>query len=242
MRQHVLAGVSLGTIAALAGGTAQAADLGARPVYKAAPAVAPAFTWTGFYVGGNIGFASARSSVDNDPSSAVPWLTGPINANGTNFIGGFQGGYNWQIQNFVLGLEGDYSFGSGTRTGTGTSLGGTDTLSARLSSLGTIRGRLGIAFDRLLVYGTGGVAFAKFDNTLTDTFPFTATPGNNQTGWAAGGGLEYAFTDHWTARAEYLHAGFRGSRTASDTTGNGYVFAFKDTAVDIGRVGINYKF
>ncbi len=240
MRHQFLAGVSLGTIAALAGGTAQAADLGARPVYKAAPAVAPAFTWTGFYIGGNIGFASTRSSVDNDPSSpAGTWLLAPIDANGTKFIGGLQAGYNWQIQNFVLGLEGDYSFGSGTRNGTGTSLAGTDTFSARLSSLATIRGRLGIAFDRLLVYGTGGVAFAKFDDTLTDALPFTASPSSNVTGWTAGGGLEYAFTDHWTARAEYLHAGF-SSRSATASTA-GYVFTFKDT-VDIGRVGINYKF
>ncbi|HZP75686.1 MAG TPA: outer membrane protein [Pseudolabrys sp.] len=240
MKQQFLAGVSLGTIAALAGGVAQAADLGARPVYKAAPAMVPAFTWTGFYVGGNIGFASTRSSVANDPSSPIAWLNGPISANGTKFIGGLQAGYNWQIQNFVLGLEGDISFGSGTRSGTGTSLGGTDIFSSRLSWLSTIRGRLGVAFDRLLVYGTGGVAFAKFNDTLTDTFPFTATPSSNQTGWAAGAGLEYAFTEHWTVRGEYLHAGFR-SRTALDSAGNGYVFAFKDS-VDIGRVGINYKF
>jgi outer membrane immunogenic protein len=116
-----------------------------------------------------------------------------------------------------------------------------DTLSSRLNALGTIRGRLGWAFDRALLYGTGGVAFADLKDQLSDqAIPFTATPGSSETGWTAGGGVEYALTDHWTAKAEYLHVGF-SQRNATDSAGLGYRFAYKDK-LDIGRVGVNYKF
>jgi outer membrane immunogenic protein len=97
----------------------------------------------------------------------------------------------------------------------------------------------------VLVYGTGGAAFASFKNELTDppsVIGFTVSPSSGATGWTAGGGIEYAFADHWTARAEYLHVGFPDRTAAvSPIPLNNYGFIFKDS-LDIGRVGINYKF
>ncbi len=239
MKTALRTSVSIGAL--ILASSAQAADLGHPPVYKAPAAPPPAWTWTGFYVGGTIGGVFAHNSVSNDPASTVPWLTTPINVNGGGVIGGLQAGYNWQVSQIVFGIEGDVSLTSLKQSASGPSFGLADTFSSRLSTLSTIRGRVGLAFDRALLYGTGGVAFANLKDQLADpTFPFTATPGSSLTGWTAGGGVEYAFTNHWTVKAEYLHVGF-SQRTALDNLGAGYAFDFKDR-LDIGRVGINYKF
>lgn len=207
----------------------------------AAPA---AFNWSGFYVGGNVGFVSARSSVaDGFGSTPINFLSGAtFSANGTSLIGGFQAGYNWQMSNVVFGLEGDLSFGSQNRSTNVFAQNQTSTFSSRLSALGTIRGRIGFAVDRFLVYGTGGVAFADLKNTFNDPIiPFTAGPGSSVTGWAAGAGVEFVITQNWIARAEYLHAGFADRSASTPVFTNFYVFAFKNS-FDIGRLGLSYKF
>jgi outer membrane immunogenic protein len=194
-----------------------------------------------------------RSSASDDPSepSGSFWIgdgnsPGSISANGTGVIGGLQAGYNWQFSNLVLGVEGDISFSSLDRTVlVPTSPGGNDTYRSRLSTLGTVRGRIGWAFDRVLLYGTGGAAFASLKDEYTDPpipLGFTVSPNSGRTGWTAGGGLEYAFADHWTVRAEYLHVGFGDKNaTVAPCCSTAYTFVFKDS-LDIGRVGINYKF
>jgi outer membrane immunogenic protein len=220
---------------------AQAADLGRRPVYKAAPPPVSVWSWTGVYVGANVGAVRGRSTIDNGPPGINGlWLPGPSSNNGTGFIGGLQAGYNWQISQAVIGIEGDISWSSLSRSTTVLTT-GPDIYSSRLTWLGTIRGRLGWAFDRVLVYGTGGVAFANLSNQYTSLggILFTATPESSRTGWTAGGGIEYAWTDHWTVKAEYLHVDL-SSKNALSTAGS-YAFVFKDR-LDIGRVGINYKF
>ncbi len=247
MKKSLLASVSVSAIVLAT--NAQAADLGNRPVYKA-PAFAPApWSWTGFYVGGNVGAAWRRSSVVNDPSSLVNWLDGVTDNKKTGVIGGVQAGYNWQWASLVLGIEGDISFASLDRSVVAPNFLPApfqDTFRSRLDWLATIRGRLGWAVDRWLIYGTGGVAFAELKDELSDpptVLAFTAKPDSTLTGWTAGGGIEYAFTDHWTAKAEYLHVGF-SDRTAvvgSPRAATGYAFRFKDS-LDIARVGINYKF
>ena len=241
MKTAFLASASVAALMVATG--AQAADLSQPSVYKAPPAPAappPSWTWTGFYVGGTVGAVGGHDTVTNAPGNG--WLDGPVNNNAVGVIGGLEAGYNWQISQLVLGIEGDVSGSSLNRSVSAPALGPfvTDTFSSRLNSLGTIRGRLGWVFDRMLLYGTGGVAFANLRDQLVDTSnPFTATPGSSLTGWTAGGGIEYALTDHWTAKAEYLHVGFaQRTVTSSDPS---YIFNFKDS-LDIGRVGINYKF
>ena len=240
MKTAFLASASVAALMVATG--AQAADLSHPSVYKAPPAPMPAWSWTGFYVGGTLGAVAGHDGVSNDPASLTTYLDNPINISSTGLIGGLEAGYNWQISQVVLGIEGDVSWSSLNQSGTASTLiSKTGTFSSRLDELSTIRGRLGWAFDRALLYGTGGVAFADLKDQFADPdFPLTATPGSSLTGWTAGGGIEYALTDHWTAKAEYLHVGFR-QRTAMDTGGIGYIFDYKDS-LDIGRVGINYKF
>lgn len=242
MKKSLLASASFGAIALATG--AQAAAAGARPVYQASVPPAP-WSWSGFYIGGTVGAAGERSTISNNPLAAAV-LPGLVTARQTGVIGGLEAGYNAQVSNIVVGIEGDISWASLNRSVSTTDVivGGPDTYSSRLDNLSTFRGRLGWAIDRTLFYGTGGVAFAD----LKDQFfypsasfgPFTANPNSNVTGWVAGAGIEYALWDHWTVKAEYLHVGLP-NRTAVDTAGNGYAFDFKDS-LDIGRVGINYKF
>lgn len=246
MKAKLLAGASLGALALATG--ANAADLSRpapAPVYKAPAVIAPVWTWTGFYLGGNVGAVFGHSSIADDPSTSLTWLGGnTFTNNSTGVIGGAQAGYNWQMSNVVLGIEADIS---------GSSLnhsvfiaGGSDTYSSRLSWLSTVRGRLGFAVDRALIYGTGGVAFAGLKDEIVDpptNIGFSAATGSTVTGWTAGGGIEYALADHWTVKAEYLHVGLpdRTATVVSAGATNGYAFRFKDQ-LDIGRVGFNYKF
>jgi outer membrane immunogenic protein len=240
MKKSLLAGVSLGALALASG--AQAADMAARPVYKA-PVAPPVWSWTGFYVGANVGGASARTHINSPDNSYFFPANSSFNSNQSGVIGGLEAGYNWQFNSVVLGLEGDISAASLSRSTSPGPIGITgDLFNGNMTALGTVRGRIGWAFDRLLVYGTGGVAFANLkDQYFSPAFPFTAAPSSSATGWTAGGGVEFALSGNWTAKAEYLHVGFPSRSVTVIAIGNPYLFAFKDS-LDIGRVGINYKF
>jgi outer membrane immunogenic protein len=242
VKNSFLAGVSVGALILVPG--AHAADIGGQ-VYKAPSAPPPQpWSWTGFYLGANVGGVTAKSALTNDPSTIFNWLTGQANVSSSSVIGGFQAGYNYQISNIVLGVEGDIDFASAGHSTAAASLGGpgADTYSSHLNSLDTIRGRVGWAFDHLLVYGTGGAAFADLKDQLADTaFPFTTGPKSFVNGWTGGGGLEYAFADHWTVKAEYLHVMFPDRTAYGGFAAFPYAFTFKDK-LNVGRVGINYKF
>jgi outer membrane immunogenic protein len=204
-----------------------------------APAVAqPVFSWTGFYVGGNLGGVWAQSSrFDENNWLLAAGSTADLNRSGV--IGGFQAGYNWQTSNLVFGLEGDLAFASASKSAP-VIPGPPDTYSAQLSALGTIRGRVGLAFDRSLLYVTGGVAFASLKNELvSSSFGFTASRNTTPTGWTIGGGAEYAFGVNWTAKVEYLYAQFPTDTVT--VAGFGYRFRFNDS-VSVVRAGINYRF
>src|SRR3712207_5390474 len=172
MKKILLASVALFGFA----GAASAADL---PVRSAPPApivaAAPIFTWTGFYVGVNAGYGWS-----NDDFDAVD-LADDDNDGG--FVGGAQVGYNYQIGSFVVGLEGDIQYADFGREFTYL---GNDFESS--DWFGTVRARAGVAFDRALVYATGGFAFADDAN-----------------GWTVGGGVEYAFTNNLSAKIEGLY-------------------------------------
>ena len=146
-------------------GTAAAADLPVRapaPVAPVAYAPAAIYNWTGFYIGGQPARASANSSW-SDP------LTGAKNNfnSGAGFLGGAQVGANFSSIVLVLGVEGDFNW-SGLK-GSGTDSIG-NTINSNVNWTSTVTGRVGAAFDRLLVYGKGGVAFAQDRNGFTDLF------------------------------------------------------------------------
>ncbi len=203
--------------AATLSGTAFAADLAPPP-----PPV-PIFTWSGLYVGGQIGYAFGKDPVAwSGISSADVLATGTFGNRPQGVIGGAHVGYNLQYNPWlVLGIEGSVDGTSLSSTAVVSvndiagATPGNFTSASKASVQGSIRGRIGIAFDRVLIYGTGGIAFTNLNTTITDTTGFfTGGPGTNSTfsntraGWTAGGGIEYAVTDNWWVRAEYRYSDF----------------------------------
>src|SRR5262249_48311496 len=164
------------------------------------PAVAPVgyappvYNWSGFYVGGNLGAGFAHSSWSD------PFIGTHDTFDKTGFIGGGQVGVNWQINALVLGIEGDFDWTNLKGSGHD-SFGNTINTNTQWTS--TVTGQIGAAFDRLLVYGKGGVAFAHVNEGLNDIFGGAGSTTQTRTGWTAGVGLEYAFAQNWSARIEY---------------------------------------
>jgi outer membrane immunogenic protein len=235
---------SVGAIA-LTGSAAFAADLPSRappPVYLPPP---PVFTWTGFYIGGQVGGAwgtggSSFTAFDAVTGRFVDASFGGGNPSGV--IGGGHLGYDYQIPTWnwfsssgvVIGVEGSVDGSSLSKTTTVTLPGifltsGTATANASANVQGSIRGRLGIAWDRVLVYATGGVAFGSINSNIelnaidAAGVPFFASRSrsNSRTGWTVGGGIEYAFTPNWSIGAEYRYTDFGTiSRSASLADGS----------------------
>lgn len=204
---HRILMVSAGVIALT--GSAFAADM----AIKAPPPAAPAFSWTGFYIGGQVGYAWARDkgSIQNPGIPIPPPIFLPFTVDMEGVIGGGHLGYNWQVNQWVFGVEGSVD-GVGLKkaftVGVCPLFCGAATTESNIQ--GSIRGRLGVAIDRILLYGTGGVAFADITNTYNTT-PFGggfASIEKTHTGWTAGGGIAYAVTNNWSVRAEYRYSDF----------------------------------
>ena len=193
--------------------SAAAADLPVAPtpvpVAPVASAPAAIFSWTGLYIGGHVGGAFDRSSWSNPVTGANNIFTG-----GAGFVGGAQAGANLQFNRLVLGVEGDFSY-AGLKSSGGDSLG--DSISINTTWTSTVTGRVGAAFERLLVYGKGGVAFARDQNTFTDLAGNSASNALMRTGWTAGAGLEYGISKNWSAKIEYDYLSF-GSQALNFTT------------------------
>lgn len=210
--------LSLAAAAAMVVTGAQAADL-PRPVYKAPAYVAePLFSWTGFYIGANAGYGFGKSD----------WNLVGVSPSPKGFVGGGQIGYNYQMGSFVFGLEADYDYSAMK----GDAACGALTCTTKNTWLATGRGRIGYAFDRFLPYFTGGVAFG---NVKAETPVFGAS--SSRTGYALGGGLEYAFLGAWSVRAEYLYVDLGSFDTGPAPLVNNV--SFKANLI---RAGINYRF
>ncbi len=205
-------------------GTAAAADL-ARPVpqpYYKAPVVAPVFSWTGFYIGLNGGGGFGRSAWDT---------TGSFNTSG-GVVGGTIG-YNYQIGQAVVGIEGDIDWANingSTNNFCGLGCKTSD------SWLSTVRGRLGYAADRFMPYITGGAAFGDIKASV----PGFAGANSDRAGWTLGAGLEFAVAQNWSLKAEYLYVDLGkfncGIACGAAVTDN---VSFTTNLV---RAGVNYHF
>ena len=228
---------------ALAAGTivsvccAQAADLPAAP--PAAAPVAPVayapqiYNWSGIYVGGHIGGGYSGSSW-SDPITGA----GNDDFNSWGFLGGAQVGANAQFNRLVLGLEGDFSWTNMKNKGTD-SIG--EALNTNVQWTSTVTGRIGAAFDRLLVYGKGGLALAQDQSSLTDLAGNMATDSFLRTGWTVGAGLEYALDDNWSAKIEYDYLGF-GPQSMNFTTPLESVSSNASLNVQEIKAGVNFRF
>jgi outer membrane immunogenic protein len=211
-------------------GAALAADLPpASPPPPRAPAVympaPPAYNWSGFYFGINGGWGFGHSDWND---TALGLDTGNFSVNG-GLVGGTLG-YNWWLGGWVLGLEGDFD---------GSWLKGTDNVcgvpacETKNKWLATLRPRVGYAADRVLFYLTGGVAWG--DVVVNTTTNWQSA---DKTGWTAGAGLEGAFTDHWTARLEYLFVDLQNS-TFAPVVGSNIGVKLNANLI---RAGVDYKF
>jgi outer membrane immunogenic protein len=240
-------------------GPAFAADLGKpKPVYKAPP-LAPVFSWTGWYIGGNAGYGWGEST---DPSITSNQFdpTKPANffqsLSPKGFIGGGQIGYDWQINNWVLGLVADFqgadikASAADTRSFGQNAFTVTESLSQKLDFLGTGRVRLGWAANNWLFYGSGGFAYGDVRSTLGFSLNFPPPAGiqaisgshtETRGGWAAGGGINYALTPNWILGVDYLHYDL-GHTSVTATDGAAFVTASQKVGGDIVRGVINYKF
>lgn len=245
MKKLISATIGLMALTAL---PASAADLGRMPV-KAPMVAAPVWTWTGFYLGGNVGYSWGRSNTDiTFTNAATGALLGAGNAkfDMEGIIGGGQIGYNWQTSLWVLGVEADFQ-GSGQKgdvtflcgtTGATCSPGNTAnlavlapvsaTLSQKLEWFGTLRGRLGWAIaPTILLYGTGGLAYGsiKSDGVVSAYSAGGAAVGtaysnsSTRAGWTAGGGVEFQIAGNWTGKAEYLYADYGTVSWTAPTVG-----------------------
>jgi len=206
-------GFALASGIAVCIGAAAAADLppavAPAPVAPVAYAPAAIYNWTGFYFGGHAGAGFSGSSW-SDP------FTGAANTfnSGAGFLGGGQIGANYQWNRLVLGVEGDFSWTGLNGTGTD-SLG--DAINTNTKWTSTVTGRVGAAFNRLLLYGKGGVAFAQDQSNFTDLGGNAASTNFMRTGWTVGAGLEYGITRNWSAKIEYDYLNF-GSQALNFST------------------------
>jgi outer membrane immunogenic protein len=193
----LFAATSLITVSALA------ADLPARPQPAAPVLPAPAFSWTGFYLGGELGWIRT----DPEYSTGAVLLGSPFlisSASGKDGLTyGALAGYNYQIGNIVLGIEGDFE---GWTVGTirYTAITG-DFLTAHSKWGGSVRGRLGYAVDHSLFYVTGGAAFLS-NQTSIPTTGITIGGDDTHVGWTLGAGIDYAFTNNWFTGVEYRYS------------------------------------
>ncbi|MGO9115037.1 MAG: outer membrane protein [Thermoguttaceae bacterium] len=220
MRRHFLM-ASAGAIA-LTGPAAWAADL---PMSPPPPSV-PVFSWTGLYLGFQAGFAWGNSNLNFtgfDSSAGIPVNNSVINSH-NGAIGGAHLGYNYQINQWVIGVEGSVDLTSSLYIASFPVAFGGSSLSASTASnvQGSIRGRIGYAFDRAIIYATGGVTFVNYTTSYELIGNYSGNAGINggnlvfgsnyftnfPVGWTVGGGVEYAIDDYWSVRGEYRYTSF----------------------------------
>jgi outer membrane immunogenic protein len=251
--------------------SAQAADLAPRTYTKAPVFVDPGFNWTGFYLGGNIGYSWGRSSDTSSLTNGVGTVlfTSAASSNLDGIVGGGQAGYNWQVQNWVWGLEADIQ-GTDEKGSRGFTCGIAVctppvggflalvipgpavpvTLNQKIDWFGTVRGRVGIlATPNVLFYATGGLAYGEVASSGTigaALSPFSAT--DTRAGYTVGAGIEGAFGGNWTAKLEYLYVVLGRVSGSFATTipalGGGTLSSNYSSRItdNVLRLGVNYKF
>lgn len=245
MKRMIIAGA----LAFVAGGQAFAADLPPAPPPRApaayVPVAAPTFSWTAFYIGGNVGAGWNHGNV-TDSVHNYGWGAN----NSATFVGGGQVGVNYQINALVLGVEGDFDwFANNNNSGGGvTAFGTTVQGSSNGRWLTTLTGRLGVAADRVLLYAKGGGAWVGSNNlTLLDVPTGTTVSfsnNNTNTGWTAGAGIEWAFADNVSVRAEYDYVALSNYSftVPAGVALAGDVFSTSNRNISMLTLGINVLF
>lgn len=229
----------------IAAGSAMAADMPAKaPVYKAAPAVAAAYNWTGFYLGGHVGYGWARDQWQQYNAAGLA-ITETTTFNSKGALGGLQLGYNFQTGPWVWGIEGEYSWANlkgDRRDLPGTFLCNTGFACAtNVRSVADVALRLGYAWNTTLLYLKVGGAWAR----ETYSFPIVGGTGDlanvsdTRSGWLGGIGVEYGFTPNWSAKLEYDYIGMGAKHEIFAPGGFDIRIGQNIQAV---KLGVNYRF
>jgi outer membrane immunogenic protein len=244
MKKYLLAGSAM--IAALSiASAAQAADI----------APAPGYDWTGFYLGANAGVAWSNADVNQSvyidgtrvPNSAG--LGNSLNGDDTAFTAGGLLGYNYQMDNIVLGVETDFNYlGFSENSTNNIDVDAYAKTSFEADWFGTIRGRLGFAIDNVLIYGTGGLAYGNVSTDGKLVLGDAVWKASNDTtnwGWTVGGGAEYGI-DNWSLGLEYLYVDLGSADYKSNTIdiepGPAYFKGDADYAFSTVRATVKYRF
>lgn len=233
-----------------------------------APVAIP-YSWTGFYIGGHLGYGFEHSSVGitgNTPAVAalisLGTIPGSLGADPKGWLTGIQLGYNYEIGKFVIGAETDFSLADIQNKSSFVHVGPilpfafyTTSAEQRMQWFGTLRGRLGFTpVNNLMIYGTGGLAYGRVEyagninrSAILVNFDLLGSDTVTKTGWTAGGGIEYALSNRWSVKGEYLYYDL-GSETLTGVqnprpiilTQNSANYAFV-TRGSIVRLGFNFR-
>jgi outer membrane immunogenic protein len=251
-------------VALLAGGSANAADLGARPVYKAPPPVVPPiplFTWTGCYIGAHVGGGWAHKDFQDDPFNAgfideFDAIGRKVGVNPSGFLGGGQVGCDYQFApNWVFGAEFQLS-GADINGDVRDPFTRAKTLHARTDWLASITGRVGWTWDRWMIYAKGGAAWVRDKIAITEIDDCGApcgsvvgatdvhgNPTDTRTGWTVGAGVEWAFWNNWSAKVEYQFYDFGSKRDHFFDVDDVVPYDARiQQQIQSVKVGVNYRF
>jgi len=238
--------IGIAALATLIGTPVLAADMPLK-----APPPAPTWSWTGFYLGTEIGGAWARTTIihgPNDPFVATGIttpLTNPVNSSGA--LGGFTSGYNYQVGQLLLGYEGDFSFSNLNGTGylLAPNFNPANSRTVTLENVSTFRGRVGwLPSPQWLIFATGGAAAVEERFTWTSVAGLTQSTDQFAWGYTVGGGIEWRM-DRLSFKVEYLHVGLNRIEFDNTALVGGPGFFTTDNLVrpciDMVRFGINVK-
>ncbi|MDI4655787.1 outer membrane protein [Xanthobacter autotrophicus] len=257
MKRLLLATVALAALSV----PAMSADLATKYPVKAV-AVVPVFSWTGFYIGANAGYGGDKFTLDEVNTYYGDYYSSESRSvNSSGFFVGGQIGYNYQFaNNVVVGVETDLQWTNieGKYTESYANYwGGLSNYSsgASVDYFGTIRARLGYAFDRFLPYITGGAAYGKTAYDISNFYVgegydvWGGSASSTKWGWTIGAGVEYAITNNWTFKTEYLYVdlgstdfSYFGTYYDGSTNFNDIYSGSVDTKFHTLKAGVNYKF
>jgi outer membrane immunogenic protein len=246
MKKFLIAAAGLVALTA----PALAADMAPAPqAYTKAPPpiIAAVYNWTGFYIGGNVGYGEARAGFIDEVVPEVILPFGSTVRRG-NIVGGGQVGYNWQFQNIVFGVEGNYTGSRFNQTATVLDSSGLfRTMNYSMRDTWDISARVGFASNNWLFYGKGGYAGSGISLNVvrTNDGSLMSSASTNLDGFVAGAGIEYGITRNWIVGVEYDYYGFSKRDLLNVATFNGFIpqnYRNVDLSEQTVTARISYKF
>ena len=228
--------VCIAAFAAIVGTPAFAADMAVKAPPPAALPAAPAYSWTGCFIGANGGGLWARKNWEGREGNQLT----SYDVDGG--LGGLQAGCDYQTRSpFVVGIQGDYDWVSAT--GSGGNLNTTHFYNTRIDSLASVTGRVGYAVGQFLGYGKGGVAWERdsYSTSVMANGLIDSQSGNTRSGWTLGVGGEYAFTNWLSGFVEYDYYNFGSHADLLNTrTDSPFVFTIKENK-NVVKAGLNLR-